>query len=866
MDTINQQLQRESISDKVLHKIKTRKPVCNTLSGDTYAFRIQGKSSSRFFFRKTAMLDDRTAFSRIALFCPVGETFSQPGGLLQQLHPQREMVHPAIDSQIQPGRPMVLRQHRFFKRWQSNQNTHQTGYPQSSGNDSRDSWRKTPIQKMPYGSGATESSRQTTARKVGAFLCLLCCRLAYSSSPIRELDPKKLTLNSYSSRDCGFSFSGIYPQPGFRLPTVSPSDCGQEKHYRPAGTDRKAIQRAWFKKNDVNCLSHALQALSSSLERLSQEISPSVLFPKPPFIPFRPEINKCSCGQRLLVRKTHRKTVLSMTGPFVALQTALYCPVCSNVFSSEALRQIVKQDCNVAYDVIVFIGRALFQRHRTAGEVQDELMAKNDRISIAEINYLGRKFISYLALGHRQAMPRIRQKMKIAGGYVLHLDATHEGNSPALMTGLDGLSKMVLANVKIPSENADYIIPFLEELKTNYGTPKACVHDMGTGICKAVAKVFPNTPDFVCHFHFLRDIGKDFLEPAYREIRNRLRKYATSTQLSAIVRKTQQQLGEKSNDPELLAKEMLSAELPENKSLLPSALTYVLASWCLRGKHIGDGYGFPFDRPQLQFAERLLETANHLPELLELFMDEDKSNIKHLVKLTQKVADIAKDPSLKQAIEELRWRSQIFDRLRQAMRIALQGGTNGLNDDGTPEVITSIRQSVEQFRRQINVDLKLANDRLSIKMVKQIDKYGDKLFADPITVHTPNGIVIIYPQRTNNILEQFFRDLKRGQRRKTGNNSMSRILNSMLADTPLVKNLGNPEYMKMLLNGKGNLEELFAEIDRTQSHKNSKIDANHDRILPGFRAVIDLPALPEYMANLFNRNQGTMKSNRVLDS
>ena len=750
---------------------------------------------------------------------------------------------------------MVLRQHRFFKRWQFNQNTYQAGFPESRGHDSRDSRGKTPIQKMPYGSGTTESSRQATARKDGSFLCLLFYGLAYSRRPIRKLDPKKLTFNSSSGRDSSFSFSGIHTQSGFRFPTVSPIDCEQKKHHCPAGTDRKAIQRAWIKKNEVNCLAHALQALSSSLERLSQEMSPSVLFPKPPLIPFRPETKECSCGQRLLVRKTHRKKVLSMTGPFVARQTSLHCPACSNVFSSETLRQIVKPDCNVAYDVIVFIGRALFQRHRTAREVQDELIGKNNRISISEINYLGHKFISYLALGHRQAMPRIRQKMELSGGYVLHLDATHEGNSPALMTGLDGLSKMVLANVKIPSENADYIIPFLKKLKKDYGTPKACVHDMGTGICKSVTKVFPNTPDFVCHFHFLRDIGKDFLEPAYRNIRNRLRKYSASTQLSAIVRKTQQHLGVvDSNEPELLAKAMLSKKLPENKFLLPSAITYVLASWCLRGKHIGDGYGFPFDRPQLQFSERLLETANHLPQLIELCMDEDTSNIQHLVTFAQKVEGIAKDPNLNQAIDELRWRSQIFDRLRQAMRIALQGGTNGLNDDGTSKVITSIRQGVELFCRQINEDPKLADDRLSIKMLKQIDKYGEKLFADPISVHTPNGILKIYPQRTNNILEQFFRDLKRGQRRKTGNNSMSRILNSMLADTPLVKNLDNPEYMKIFLNGKANLEKLFAEIDQMQCTKNSKIDASHDRVLPGFRPVIELPVLPEYMVSLFNEN------------
>jgi hypothetical protein len=60
---------------------------------------------------------------------------------------------------------------------------------------------------------------------------------------------------------------------------------------------------------------------------------------------------------------------------------------------------------------------------------------------------------------HQQATPKIRQSMGLSGGYVLHLDATHDGNAPALMTGMDSLSKIVLGNVKVPSEHSDHIIP-----------------------------------------------------------------------------------------------------------------------------------------------------------------------------------------------------------------------------------------------------------------------------------------------------------------------------------------------------------------------------------------------------------------------
>ncbi len=72
---------------------------------------------------------------------------------------------------------------------------------------------------------------------------------------------------------------------------------------------------------------------------------------------------------------------------------------------------------------------------------------------------------------------------------------------------------------------------------------------------------------------------------------------------------------------------------------------------------------------------------------------------------------------------------------------------------------------------------------------------------------------LVQPQRTNNILEQFFRGIKRAHRRTTGNNSLCKKLQSMFADTPLIKNPDNPDYMKIILNGKDSLAEQFTEIE-----------------------------------------------------
>ena len=533
-----------------------------------------------------------------------------------------------------------------------------------------------------------------------------------------------------------------------------------------------------------------------------------------------------------------------MTGPFIAHERILECPACSRTFASEALLQLTQSHCKVAYDVLVFVGRDLFQRYRTAEEVRLELLARNIGLSASEVDYLGRKFVTYLAIGHRQATPQIRQAMTLAGGYVLHLDATHEGDCPALMTGMDGLSKFVLANVKLPSEHADHIIPFLHKLKADYGVPAACVHDMGTGICKAVGEVFPGVPDFICHFHFLRDIGKDFLEPAYDKLRKRLRTHAASSRLCALARQAREALCAQASDFASLAKAITAVDPLEDPDVLTLASTYMLSLWALNGKHSGDGYGFPFDRPLLEFSERLLKLDSHL----DLLANDNRRD--NLYKLARVVSEATKDSGLNQAVQELRWRCSVFDDLRKALRIAPPGGENGLNDDGTPEAMSTIRQGVHAFRRRLDEDPQLSADLLSRKIAEQIDKYGDKLFADPIHVATAHGTIIIYPQRTNNILEQFFRGIRRGQRRKTGNDSMGRTLQTMLADTPLVKNLDNPDYMKLLLNGKANLEELFATVG-TMPSKNADECVDSDRILPGFHLLINLPALPEHMVRVF---------------
>jgi hypothetical protein len=460
--------------------------------------------------------------------------------------------------------------------------------------------------------------------------------------------------------------------------------------------------------------------------------------------------------------------------------------------------------CTFGYDVMIWVGKGLFLRHRAVAEIIAELRAANVRISPSEVEHLGKKFVVYLALAHQEAVPRLRKIMRAQGGYILHLDGTCDQRGPVLMSGLDSISEIVLGNVKLPSEKTKEIVPFLRKIKRRFGSPLASVHDMGRGILKAMAEVLPGVPDFICHFHFLRDLGSDLFGDEYDQVRQALRGHGIGGKLRYHAKRLKALIDQQPQWMDAF-NQSFQTDLPLADPQAAALLSaYSLLQWTLHARQPGQGYGFPFDRPHVTFARRL-----HV-----LFSQIRSSAIcLPLGHLDDKLQAVCGDPALNQALEQIDPKMKTFDQLRTTMRIAPTDQPEGLNSGSADLPMGPIEKNVRRFRRQITTAPGYAANQPHRKMIAQIDQYWDKLFADPIPVRTPHGIVFIQPQRTNNLLERFFRDFRRGQRRRSGNNSISRTLQAMIADTPLVKNLENPQYVEVLLNGQPTLEARFAQID-----------------------------------------------------
>jgi hypothetical protein len=562
----------------------------------------------------------------------------------------------------------------------------------------------------------------------------------------------------------------------------------------------------------------------------------------------------------LSVRKTYSRSLASLAiGEFRAHITQLICSHCKKTYDSEELKTIVPLNGKFGFDVMVYVGDALFLRCRNGKEIQHELDEKNINISRRTIDHLGRRFIVYLALAHKESQGRLKALIGSQGGYILHLDGTCEGDSPHLITTIDELSKIVLGNVKLPSENAGQLIPFLRTIKEAYGEPIAMVHDMGSAILNATKNVFPKIPDYICHFHFLKDIGNDLFGHDYSTIRRHLKNHAIRSHLRKTAKGLKKAIDVEPDTLHCLRGYLESKPLHEAKvPLMPLVMAYLIICWVLEAKHGSHGFGFPFDRPHLDLYLRLREAYPSLQGL--------KPRMSHQASLLPLMAlnKVLTDQALATTVLRMQEKARIFDRLRDAMRIAQPDSCNGLNDDGDPD-ITTIKERVTRFRHSEEIKELAARNIAYQKMLKQIDKYWDKLFATPIQVVTNTGTVTLQPQRTNNIMEQFFRDLKRSDRKRSGNHALTKTLKTMIAQTPLVKNLDNPQYMELVLNGKASLAERFAEIDIAQVRKAfAEARTSTERYPKRMAEVFKMHHLPRKLVETTKKMLQPPKSNQTL--
>jgi hypothetical protein len=108
-----------------------------------------------------------------------------------------------------------------------------------------------------------------------------------------------------------------------------------------------------------------------------------------------------------VLKTTTRKVTTLAIGQFIARETRWWNPTTDQVCPAPALRRLVAPACNYGYDVVTYVGRALFLDAQPARQIIAELDRQHVHLSASTVTELGRRFIALLALAHRQGAPRL---------------------------------------------------------------------------------------------------------------------------------------------------------------------------------------------------------------------------------------------------------------------------------------------------------------------------------------------------------------------------------------------------------------------------------------------------------------------------
>ncbi len=286
--------------------------------------------------------------------------------------------------------------------------------------------------------------------------------------------------------------------------------------------------------------------MQQNREQASIHLSPQNVFSEIPTIQFESEESTCSCGRSVLkvIKTKKRKICTRHIGPFYVYETIKGCPIedCKKTYRYTQLDNFVPPGSRFGYDIVEYIGQSVWSESRTVQQIKTDLKRQNISISEREIGYLARKYVNYVVEAHKDKQAEIRQFLHRGGGYFLYFDSMHPGDGAAHMMcavaeEISERVSIVLGSVKLPKESTETVAAFLRELKEKYGDPLAGICDMLASNLAAFREVFPFILLLVCHFHFLRALGKNFLKHDNTLLAEFLDLYEVRSRLKEIAKK-----------------------------------------------------------------------------------------------------------------------------------------------------------------------------------------------------------------------------------------------------------------------------------------------------------------------------------------
>ena len=511
---------------------------------------------------------------------------------------------------------------------------------------------------------------------------------------------------------------------------------------------------------------------------------------------------------------------------------------------SGGLEAVLLPCSSVGYDVMVFIGLQRYLIHQQREEIREALTRNHGvYLSSGEISRLARLFLSYLETLHRRRHEQIRGALDQDGGWPLHIDATGEDGRGTLLVLYAGWRKWVLDAFKIPTEHAEAIRPCIDNVVAWAGSPVAIVRDLGRAMIPACENfrsgVGGHFPILSCHYHFLSDVGKDLLEVAHGELRTLFRRFGIRPGLRKLVRDLGRKVGE---DIPRVRREVLSwQEETENGHRLPDGLqgqgvVRALSQWTLDYSIESSGGDFPFVLPYLDFYHRCTVARRVIDAFLRK-PPADSDVLRALNRLARILDPVRSEVPFKAVTKSLRQRQRLFGELRGALRLVPKSPRHGSPPATEPTAVRlkDIQRDVEVLRSSLQQRRPQRGPAQAVReaidlILDHLARHGESLWGHMIALPEKVGGGIRLVERTNDILESFFRALKHGERRRSGRKILTQDFEALPPAAALVPNLNQPDYVEVLCGSLEQLPKTFAALDaedrerRLADHVPPKVD------------------------------------------
>jgi hypothetical protein len=486
-------------------------------------------------------------------------------------------------------------------------------------------------------------------------------------------------------------------------------------------------------------------------------------------------------------------------------------------------------DSTAGYDLMVWVGLKRYRDYQQREEIRTQLREKHAIvISTGEVSRLARQFLTYLSRLHYSRAESLKAALASDGGWPMHVDATGESGRGTLFVVMAGWRKWVLGSWKVATERSELILPCLQDTVQRFGPPCAAMRDLGRAVKPAiealVLELDTDIPVFACHQHFLADIGKDLLEPCHSELRGFFRRTKTRPKLRSFVRELGRKIGDQIDESRKAVRMWQSMaeanhRIPKGRDGL--AIVRTMAQWTLDYKADSTGLDFPFDRPYLDFYNRCSIGLRAIEAFLRIAPDDRKvvAVMKRLHRILGAVS--VQVPGL-QIVKRIRRRAALFDELRDQLRLASNLPKQESEDD-----LNIMRKDFDQWigelkkrrpKRGPSEDIRNAIDTI----LKHVDTHGNNLWGHAIVLPEYAGGGIRLVARTNELLENYFKEIKHLERRRSGRKNLTQDLEHLPASAALVHNLKDDEYVSIVCGSYDNLANAFAQLDQEERSRRQK--------------------------------------------